>query len=294
VPSIVGHLGVRAATGALVMTQDDVSGNGREVRFAGLSADLSGRSDNRPPLVLLHGLTFDRTMWGAALTELSRVDPERQTLLLDLPGHGKSDPCPSYAMDDVVENVHGAIEEAGLAAPVIVGHSLAAIVATIYATRHPTSGIVNVDQSLRTQQFSEFLRSMAEQLRGPAFPAIWGGFVASMHLEVLPSEAQELLRATTTPDQDLVLGYWHDVLTRTPEEMNTMAETSQAILRTEGVPYMIVAGDEVDADYRAWLLEQIPQTTIKVLSGSGHFPHLAHPESFARCLAETAHWPLVA
>lgn len=257
-----------------------------------MGANLSGRSDDRPPLVLLHGLTFDRTMWDAALTELGRIDPDRRTLLLDLPGHGSSDPSPSYGMGDVVDAVHRAINEAGLASPVIVGHSLAAIIATVYACRHTTSGVVNVDQPLRTQQFSEFLHSMAEQLRGPAFPAIWGGFVASMHIEVLPAEAQELLRATTTPNQDLVLGYWDEVLTLTPEEMNAMAEASQATLRTSGVPYMIVAGDEVDAEYRVWLAEKLPQAVIKVLSGSGHFPQLAHPAAFARCLAETAHWPV--
>jgi pimeloyl-ACP methyl ester carboxylesterase len=243
--------------------------------------------------VLLHGLTFDRTMWRAALIELERIDPERQILLLDLPGHGRSDPSPSYHVADVADTVHRAIKDAGLATPVIVGHSLAAIVATVYASRHPTRGVVNVDQSLRTQQFSQFLRSMAEQLRGPEFPSIWSGFVASMHIELLPSEAQELLRATTTPHRDLVLGYWDEVLTRTPEEINEMAEAGQGILRSKGVPYMIVAGDEVDADYRAWLAERIPQAVIKVLSGSGHFPQLAHPAAFARCLAETAHWPLV-
>jgi pimeloyl-ACP methyl ester carboxylesterase len=276
------------------MAQDDVSSNVPAVRFAGLGADLSGRSDGRPPLVLLHGLTFDRTMWHAALTELERIDPQRRTLLLDLPGHGSSDPSPSYRMGDVVDTVHRAVNEAGLTAPVIVGHSLAAIIATVYASGHATSGVVNVDQPLQTQQFSEFLQSMAEQLRGPAFPAIWGGFVASMHIELLPSAAQELLRATTTPNQGLVLGYWHEVLTLTPEEMNAMAEASQATLRANGVPYMIVAGDEVDAEYRAWLTETIPQAVIKVLSGSGHFPQLAHPAAFAQCLAETAHWPLVA
>jgi pimeloyl-ACP methyl ester carboxylesterase len=274
------------------MTQDGETLDGPDLRFAGLSADLAGTSDHRPPLVLLHGLTFDRSMWNATLAELSRIDPGRRTLLLDLPGHGKSDPAESYALDDVVKILHNAIEEAGLARPVMVGHSLAAIIATIYATRHSTSGVVNVDQSLRTQQFSGFLRSMAEQLRGPAFPGIWAGFLATMHIDLLPPDAQALLRATSTPHQHLVLGYWHDVLTRDPDEMNAMAEAGQATLRTGDVPYMYVAGEDVEADYRAWLLEQLPQATIKVLPGSGHFPQLAHPEPFALCLGETAHWPL--
>jgi pimeloyl-ACP methyl ester carboxylesterase len=272
------------------MTHDDDTRDGYEVTFAGLSADVAGASDDRPPLVLLHGLTFDRSMWNAMLTELSHIDPGRQTISLDLPGHGKSGPAASYGMDAVVDIVHEAIEEAGVAPPVIVGHSLAAIIATIYATKHSTSGVVNVDQSLRTQQFSGFLRSMAEQLKGPAFPSIWGGFLASMHIERLPPDAQELLRATSTPQQDLVLGYWHDVLTRDPAEMNAMADAGQATLRAGNVPYMNIVGEELDAQDRVWLLEQLPQTTIRVLPRSGHFPQLAHPGAFAACLRETAHW----
>ena len=31
--------------------------------FAGRAGVLDGRPDGRPPLVLLHGLTFDRAMW---------------------------------------------------------------------------------------------------------------------------------------------------------------------------------------------------------------------------------------
>ena len=273
------------------MTADSVTGDGANVRFSGLSADLIGVADQRPPLVLLHGLSFDRSMWKPALSELRGVDPERRTLLLDLPGHGSSDSLPSYAMDDVVETLHRAIGEAELAAPVMVGHSLAAIIASTYATRHATSGVVNVDQSLRTQQFSEFLRSMAEQLRSPAFPAIWGGFVASMHIELLPPDAQQLLNTSSTPRQDLVLGYWHDVLTRPPEAIESMAEAGQAMIRTERLPYMIVMGDEVEPAYRDWLHEQLPHSVVKVLPGSGHFPQLAHPHEFALCLAETAQWP---
>jgi pimeloyl-ACP methyl ester carboxylesterase len=46
--------------------------------YAGLAADDLGRSDDRPPLVLLHGLTFDRRMWRSALAELEAIDPGRR------------------------------------------------------------------------------------------------------------------------------------------------------------------------------------------------------------------------
>ena len=43
--------------------------------FAGLAGDLHGDADDRPPLVLVHGLTFDRSIWGPARAELAAIDP---------------------------------------------------------------------------------------------------------------------------------------------------------------------------------------------------------------------------
>src|ERR1700730_7091490 len=71
--------------------------------YAGLVADDVGRSDDRPPLVLLHGLTFDRRMWRPALTELDTMDPGRRTIAIDLPGHGDSPDVTSYIVEELVE-----------------------------------------------------------------------------------------------------------------------------------------------------------------------------------------------
>jgi pimeloyl-ACP methyl ester carboxylesterase len=67
--------------------------------FSNLAGDLAGAPDRRPPLVLLHGLTFDRTMWHPALAHLAALDPGRQILSLDLPGHGDSPGWPGKMAD---------------------------------------------------------------------------------------------------------------------------------------------------------------------------------------------------
>lgn len=253
--------------------------------LAGLAVDDLGRSDARPPLVLLHGLTFDRTMWRPALTELDRIDPGRRALAFDLPGHGESADWESYDVASVAECVHRAVTEAELDEPVIVGHSLAAIVAAVYAVTFPTRGVVNVDQPLQTTAFAAFLHSIADQLRGPGFPAIWEQFLASMHIELLPASAQQLLRSTSTPRQELVLGYWREVLDRPASEVTDQMTAGLAALRATAVPYLIVAGSEPEPGYRQWLGEVLPQAAITVLPDSGHFPHLAYPGRFAELLA---------
>src|SRR5262249_49720804 len=107
-----------------VRTVDPARGAARSVRIRW--AGLAGREHGDPsapgaPLVLLHGLTFDRRMWDPVLDAL----PERQhALALDLPGHGGSAALDRPGLAPVVEAIH----EAGLAArlerPSLRGHSI--------------------------------------------------------------------------------------------------------------------------------------------------------------------------
>ena len=110
-------------------------------------------------------------------------------------------------------------------------------------------------------------------------------FAASMHIEVLPDAGQELVRSSSRPRQDLVLGYWREILDRPASELADMTGATLAAVRAAGVPYHVVAGDDLDADYQKWLTEMIPQATVAVWPGSGHFPHIAHPGRFAAGLA---------
>jgi pimeloyl-ACP methyl ester carboxylesterase len=249
-------------------------------------------SDARPPLVLLHGLTFDRTMWQPALVQLEHIDRARRVLAFDLPGHGESPNWETYDAESVANGVHRAVVEAGLDEPVIVGHSLGAIIASVYAAEFPNRGVVNVDQPLQTEAFARFLQSITDQLRGPGFPAMWEQFPASMHIELLPASAQQLVRSTSNPQQDLVLGYWREVLEQPPSELAARMSKGLAAMRGADVHYLIVAGTEpeFEPDYRQWLDDSFPQAVITVFPGSGHFPHLAHPDRFAECLAATEKW----
>jgi pimeloyl-ACP methyl ester carboxylesterase len=273
------------------VTQRPQDGPQATTMVAGLATDDRGCSDRRPPLVLLHGLTFDRTMWGPTLAELQELDPGRRVVVVDLPGHGESPSWPAYDVESVAEGVHRVVEDRELESPVVVGHSIAAVIATVYGARFPTRGIVNVDQSLQIAPFAGFVRSLSDQLRGPAFPDIWQKFAANMHLELLPDTAQELVRSTCNPRQDVVLGYWRDILERPLDELSELAAEGLAAVRRSGTCYLVVAGSEVEPDYQAWLNKLLPRANVVVWPGSGHFPHLAHPGRFAECLAATVQWP---
>jgi pimeloyl-ACP methyl ester carboxylesterase len=259
----------------------------RKVR--GVAVDIRGVDDDRPPLVLLHGLTFDHTMWEPALAELESIDADRRVVSFQLPGHGESDPLPSYALDLVADAVHDAVVELGLSAPVMVGHSLSGALVGVYGARHDVAGIVNVDQPLDIGPFVAIMHSIGEQLRGPAFPSMWQVFADSWHVEDLPPSAQEIVRGTCDPRQDLVVGYWRDAMERDPAEMEQFVTDTLATLREKRTRVRAVFG-AVEQAALEHMREHVPQAEIDVWPDSGHFPHLAHPDQFAAILAATAAW----
>jgi pimeloyl-ACP methyl ester carboxylesterase len=260
-------------------------------RIGGLAADDYGTTDDRTPLVLLHGMTFNRTIWRPLVDRLQRADPGRRVLVLDLPGHGDSPEQERYDLAAVPAQLHEAIEESGLTSPVIVGHSAGALAATVYAARFPVSGVVNVDQPLQVGEFAALVRSLRDRLEGPGFAATWQLFWDSFHTERLPADARQLVRATCRPRQQVVTGYWREILHGSIEELTGRTEQALSAIGETGVPYLHIAGEELPAGYAEWLTKRIPEATFAVWSGSGHFPHLARLDEFARVLAATDDWP---
>lgn len=253
-----------------------------------LSGDLEGTADDRAPLVLLHGLTFDRRMWKPALAALRRRDPGRLVLALDLPGHGGSPMQVPCDLGDVAAAVASAADDAGLDAPVLVGHSISGVIATGYAVAYPTRGVVNVDVTLDTA-FIRLLQANREALEGPGFAGTWRGLLASMQMEVLPDTARQLL-STDLPRQDVFLAYQRQALEQSEAELQRFIAHTLDALRQSELPYAIIAGHEYDDAYTAWLHDRLPQASVTVFPNSGHFPHLADPERFADCLAATGQW----
>ena len=264
------------------------TGSMRAFGAARLAGFTRGAPDERPSLVFLHGLTFDHRMWLPALEALERHDPGRHVLVLDLPGHGGSPMLPSSSVDEVAASVASAVEDAGLDRPVVVGHSIAGVIAAVYAARYPTRGVVDVDQELDSS-FVGLLQANRAAITGPGFPQVWPGILASMRIDLLPADRRSLL-STDLPRQDVVLAYWREALEASIPDLDARIDAEMATVRSRRLPFLIVAGHPYDAAYSAWLRERLPQATVTVVPGSGHFPHLGDPDRFAALLAGTASW----
>ncbi|MHA1519186.1 MAG: alpha/beta fold hydrolase [Promethearchaeota archaeon] len=89
----------------------------------------------KPSLILLHGITDFGLNWTRVAKELEK---DFDIIMPDAPGHGQSS-----ILDDrldqsyVVENIAELIKRLDLSKPVIIGHSMGGITATLLAANHP-------------------------------------------------------------------------------------------------------------------------------------------------------------
>jgi pimeloyl-ACP methyl ester carboxylesterase len=258
------------------------------------AASLTGRvqgDEGAPgaPFVFLHGLTFDSRMWDPVLDSLPFG---HRAIAFDLPGHGNSAALPHHGLAVVVEAVHEAVLDAGLDAPIVIGHSIGGQLATLYAARHPVVAVVTVEVPVRLESFAQLLRSLHPQLAGDGFAEAWAIYQDSWHMELLPDSQRELLQAGDRPGDDalrqLVLSYQSDLLERPIEEAVRARDEGLSQLRTAGTPYLTLHSCSVDRSDRAWLHERLPQAEILVWPVGHHFPHLAHPVGFAALLTGLA------
>ena len=225
------------------------------------------------PVVFLHGLTFDRRTWGPVIELLGG---SVMSVAIDLPGHGASRGEP-MRLELLAEQIHTLLTSLGVERPIVVGHSMAAGIAAIYASNHPTRGIVMVDQATEVLPFAQMVQQVAPALRGPHFTQVWASIEASLGLDLLPEPTRTLVRESHEVRQDVVLGYWEQILTTEPTELQQWIDGKWATTRT---PCLAVFGRTATHGERE-RLAQNPETQIEEWAGDGHFVHLVDAERFA-------------
>lgn len=116
-------------------------------------------------LVLIHGLVMDSHA-SFYLSIAPALGQHARVLLYDLRGHGRSEqPATGYTMDDMVADLMGILDAAGLAAEpvVLVGNSFGGQIALRAAARYPSRvrALVLIDPQLGIPDFRAELAEVA-------------------------------------------------------------------------------------------------------------------------------------
>jgi pimeloyl-ACP methyl ester carboxylesterase len=145
--------------------------NGIEVHYLRTGGD-------KPPVVLLHGLTANGACWTPIAREL---ESDYDVVMPDARGHGNSGaPHDGYRYDDLAADVLGLMDALGLADPVLLGHSMGGMTAAVVAARDPRRlrGLLLADPTFLTPQRQREVHESD---------------VADQHLRILGRPREELL-----------------------------------------------------------------------------------------------------
>jgi pimeloyl-ACP methyl ester carboxylesterase len=238
-----------------------------------LAHDIAG---DGPLVVLIHGITERREAWDPVdLTDSFTV------LRVDMRGHGESEVAPPYDPATLAGDVHETVEAVRPGeVPLVVGHSMGAIVSTAYGALYPTAGVVNIDQPIEPNILRAQVGGAAAYVRAsadappapePAEPPVFDD-------GPLPAGSTARLVALRELKPEVVFGMWGPLL-------DGEADLDQGVeawtRMRDDAPYLVLTGHDQGEEYVAWLTATIPTTVHEVWGPATHYPHLIDPARFA-------------
>jgi pimeloyl-ACP methyl ester carboxylesterase len=252
---------------------------------AGLRLGIDCAGDSTPTLVFVHGGFCDRSDWRAQMEALA---PHCRVVAFDLPGHGESALPAEPTVAALGSAVRSVIERHGDERVILVGHSLGVDVALetwrqssaniagfvlieggLVANGDPAAAVGTVRDMIRAAGLQQFLERSFSQM-----------FVASSDRELRERVMQRLTRLDPGFAQEIVLSKVH-----------WDASRAARVLGELNVPVLLLQSTYFDAAFQRYSLtpgmttpwtelvaRQVPNAQLRVIAGSGHFPHVEAPQ----------------
>jgi pimeloyl-ACP methyl ester carboxylesterase len=235
-----------------------------------------------PALVFIHGFACDGTDWRA---QVDSLETRTTVVVCELPGHGLT---PGTPADCTIEaygaGLARALTELELAPAILVGHSMGCRV-VLEASRvvpEAVSGLVLVDGSrIGKGDPTAAERAMAYQLAGDGYPRFVRRFFEAMFV---PSSDPALTRTIVDRALRLPAAVGRTLMT---DLAGWDAREMESALDSVRVPLLAIQSTTLDAARERVSLEpgqssswldlvsgHVPQATIKLLPGAGHYPQI--------------------
>jgi pimeloyl-ACP methyl ester carboxylesterase len=271
------------------------SGNGKEPSLLGKLIDVGGYrvhlycTGTGSPTVVIVGAGFSID-WGLVQREAAKVT---QVCSYDHSGIGWSDDGPKDSCSLRVNEVHTALKNAGIPPPyVLVGHSLGALVARLYAGRYPdeVAGIVFVDHAIMLSGPNMMMPPGSAPLPPPPPNARTGGPPPGMEL-MKPMGLEDDSNFSKLPAQDREAHLWFMAQPRNQKALQANHEIvpgcfadADAIVKEHSKPLGDKPLVDVDtnqsagAELQKQLLSLSSNSKEMTADNSGHFVIIDRPD----------------
>jgi pimeloyl-ACP methyl ester carboxylesterase len=233
-----------------------------------LAFEAAGSGD--PPMVFVHGWLCDRSHFAP---QLEHFAARHAAVGMDLPGHGDSGrPSPDggrYRIDAFANDVLAVASAAGCECPVVVGHSLGAVVALACAARpDAVRAAVMVDCTpILDRAAKSFLSSAAVAIEGDTDGEYRRQFFAGMFLPTDTVRRDEIIAASGAEPGPIAAAAIKGLI-------DFDAAAAFGAVR---VPVLSIRSG-LPGDAPSDLQAACPTITIGQTVGAGHFIQLEVPE----------------
>jgi pimeloyl-ACP methyl ester carboxylesterase len=243
-----------------------------------LEYDVAG---DGPPVVLIHGHPFDRSMWAPQLSALSG---RFRVIAPDLRGYGASPLTPGIVhMRELAADIWETLDSLAVERVAVVGMSMGGLIAMEMTHARPASvsalGLVATTAQSVTEAERVERRALADEIERVGM----GPLVEYM--------APPLFGPDADPD---VVANVHAMMERNRPAGAAAAMRGRVerpdyrpILRAVRAPAFVCVGDQdtwSTADVTAELVACLREPSVLVLEGVGHMPNLERPAAFNEAL----------
>lgn len=257
------------APGAVAGTTPLDAAPSRFARLGSVRVHYKSLGAGTTALVFIHCWTCDLTFWRE---QVPAFDGKVRMILLDLPGHGRSDkPEIPYTMDLFARAVDAVLHDARVSKAVLVGHSMGTPVARQFYRLHPekTLAIVDVDGMLHVALKPGQAEELAALYTGADWKEKQKKAVEGMFSPATtPALKEKILGTMTSAPQYVVASAFKGIFdpaiwTDDPIRVPVLAIYARSAFRTP--------------EYEAAVKKLAPDIRIVYVEGAGHFLQLEKP-----------------
>lgn len=236
------------------------------------------------PVVFLHGWAMSARVWRFQ----QQLDPACRLIFLDQRGHGQSSPAEGYTVQDFAGDLVAFFEKMELTDAVLIGWSLGVQVSlqAFPELMSRLAALVLVGGSPRFTSSDDYphgqapleVKGMGLRLRRD-YQKTMGEFFKGMFAEGEMDAAQyqrivhEIVMGGRSADPDAV---------RQALQILSTVDLREGLPAVDR-PVLLVHG-ELDsicpAAASAYMAEQLPRATLRIMAGCGHAPFMTRPEEF--------------
>ena len=230
-------------------------------------------------LVFIHGWSGNMGMWHEQVPAL--LDKAR-LILIDLPGHGRSDkPKVDYTLDYFARGVLAVMQDARADKATLVGHSMGVpVICRLYAQAPAkVTGLVAVDGLLRRPELKpEEVEKFVGPFRKPDYRSHVTNFIHSM----FPDPADHAMRDQVLAE---VMKTPHHVMASAMQEMFNAARPDWT-LHNVTIPVLVLNAPNPrwTADYQDYCRSVSPKAEYRTIENTHHCLMLQKPAEFNAAL----------